>query len=802
MDEYGQLTLFPSTRQEEIFRHLKPTAEPFVPEGERSIFRPEPSGTAGPTWWKFVDKRELLGLYDADQRSFLGQDFEVDWGAWNKLGGVSGKALLKQPDGTKWMFKLPLYGEGPEPYAEASGNSIARMVDPGSAVEVRVINLNGKLGTIQKLIPQAKNLLEYEDSPESLSSDHPNALDFIEGHQPIDFLIGNTDAHYGNFLILPNDKVVAVDKGFSFWASPHQLPPSGAVYSDLWSLISKDRINPHPENAERTVRMIEALPEAEIIKAMTPYATRRWPNNSDMQWDEIERVLNRKRKIRKLMDGFYVFATNDSNFRLANYGGKLPLLPPEGEMRIPTGWEEALPREEDISSIDDLMDNLRFKYVPKKGPFPPLLWVNPSGGELLRLAQEIYTGEETPAFYGMSVGPGISRTLTDVVPSTFRPSARRNVANFQQTIRTAFRDALGGGFPTFSAVVYHPYFGLSHLRSTAMHEMAHASLSRAYMAGEGLESLDPSRIRHWEKVKSGLGKHGYEVEEHPFDVLTELMAYGRTMGHKELGITPQEMAEAYGDALEHIYETAGEKGFGPFRYAVPEAKRVYQQVFRRIQERHAGEGGPLRGTAGGVSPGREAGRGGEVLAARRGGPTGYWVSPRGKLIEIPSGKTHPGITEEFELAGKPAPYVERNWVRVTQNHVEHAEKAPLTAIATGVEKAVDFARNSGNRAVYVEVVRKGKPTPASGYYWVDDLIDANFNPKKATKAPFDPSLMGGERAIVPPKKALGKPAPEPKPTRPAFHPESRREILGLSRKEETPVEEEIAAMPPRPREVK
>lgn len=214
--------------------------------------------------------------------------FKFDGDA-KSLGGAHSKSFYVDPNGERWLFK-PVH----EPFralGEELAYRIGRLVNPTS-IEVRAVTLDGKRGTIQKLIPQADKVVTgYKGK--NLAALDPGEYRAIMAEHVVDWLIGNHDGHADQFFKTKDGTVYAVDKGQIYkFIGQDKLdgvynPNAGfetPIYNQLRDLVKQGRIKPGDldlTDAIANVKRAAAISDKDLMDLARPYVDGRSQNPTE-----------------------------------------------------------------------------------------------------------------------------------------------------------------------------------------------------------------------------------------------------------------------------------------------------------------------------------------------------------------------------------------------------------------------------------------------------------------------------------------------------------------------------------------
>lgn len=131
--------------------------------------------------------------------------------------GSHGSKVYADPQG-KWLIKSPPPGADFMPPLDQATHDLQKNVGL-TAPETHVISLHGQPVTAVKMLEGASQAF---DEPPDLASVHPADRMTLQKHHVLDWLIGNHDAHAGNFMRMPSEnpgdpskpgELVGIDKG-------------------------------------------------------------------------------------------------------------------------------------------------------------------------------------------------------------------------------------------------------------------------------------------------------------------------------------------------------------------------------------------------------------------------------------------------------------------------------------------------------------------------------------------------------------------------------------------------------------
>jgi ADP-ribose pyrophosphatase YjhB (NUDIX family) len=190
--------------------------------------------------------------------------------------GANPKTILRDTSGTEWLVKYSADVGDPTGAARALPEIVGTQVHEALGNRVAPVGIarhGGRDGTVQRIIPNTQSLFGAPGIHE-LDADAQQQL-MRQG--VVDWLIGNTDAHAGNFL-LTEDGLTGIDKGLAFWnlAAIHAKGSGMADMREdivLGGLLRGPREggattfwdHVRPSDVDTIVREIEAWPTADYV---------------------------------------------------------------------------------------------------------------------------------------------------------------------------------------------------------------------------------------------------------------------------------------------------------------------------------------------------------------------------------------------------------------------------------------------------------------------------------------------------------------------------------------------------------
>jgi len=229
----------------------------------------------------------------------------------SELGGAHRKYIYDDDQGNKWLFK-PI-SEDFRAYGDETAYRIGRLVDP-DAVEVRLIELDGETGSIQRMVPKLKSQKDFKGiDPKDLL---PAELEQVQREHVVDWLISNHDGHWENFLRGTDGHLYGIDKGqlYKFLGDDaldiayHPNAAHGAsepYYNTVMRAFAEKRIDMNLQATLTYIERVEAIPDEQFVDMLRPYAERRFKKGSAKLDAFYQMALDRKHNVRRDFEKFY-----------------------------------------------------------------------------------------------------------------------------------------------------------------------------------------------------------------------------------------------------------------------------------------------------------------------------------------------------------------------------------------------------------------------------------------------------------------------------------------------------------------
>jgi len=277
---------------------------------------PEAEGSGAPG---ALNLAKVDGLWAKTRRAGFTYESEAVVG-----GGHGGKQFYRDNiSGEKWLFK-PIKNQQDTflAAAEESAYRVARMVDPAT-VEVRAIALDGRLGTIQRMISTAGSLAGVP--VEALTAEQ---VVYLQRQHVIDWLTSNHDGHRKQFLRMADGQLLEIDRGqawkyFGKDALSIDYHPNSMygeeepIYNTLLRAAQRGRVKLDPQAAFPAIRAVEAISDTEFLEAVREYVDRLPFKSATAKQQFVDGMVARKNGIRADFERFYQKTLGKPDFRFS-----------------------------------------------------------------------------------------------------------------------------------------------------------------------------------------------------------------------------------------------------------------------------------------------------------------------------------------------------------------------------------------------------------------------------------------------------------------------------------------------------
>ena len=238
------------------------------------------------------------------------------------IGNTGHMESWTDANGQEWYFK-PAQSKSGKPeafraYVQEAGYKVQGIVDPDTAVEVGVGDLNGKFGAFQKKVDRAGGIdLEawQKGAATNLGGD---VTAQIQREHVTDWLLGNFDAHGENFITDASGRIVGLDKEQSFRYikdavsgkmsySYHPNSYYGEVeplYNTMYRRFAKGEIDLNLQDTLTYIKRVESIPDAEYREIFRDYAEALHGKGKAAE-DLLDAIVERKSTLRETYRTFY-----------------------------------------------------------------------------------------------------------------------------------------------------------------------------------------------------------------------------------------------------------------------------------------------------------------------------------------------------------------------------------------------------------------------------------------------------------------------------------------------------------------
>ena len=230
-------------------------------------------------------------------------------GKGSTLGGIGAKDVYT--DGKKeyiWKPAIERFGTKEEPFraaAQIAFANFANKVRPDH-IDIRLdVGDDGKVGTLQELIPLSGDLVDYPPSKLTSQEQEDVAVEHM-----LDWVMSQHDSHGANMVRTAGGRVLSIDKeqGWKFFGKdpldgafwPNEFEP---YYNKFWREFKEGKINFDPMKMSSALLKMEAIPTDELLESMRPYADI-VIKDPLKKADFLEHAVTRKLNVRRDFEGF------------------------------------------------------------------------------------------------------------------------------------------------------------------------------------------------------------------------------------------------------------------------------------------------------------------------------------------------------------------------------------------------------------------------------------------------------------------------------------------------------------------
>lgn len=253
------------------------------------------------------------GIPDGQSLTFVGKAHS----------GVSKSPIYKDANGQRWILKKPFSLSDKSNFdLDIASNRLQTMMGLKGPATYKVIGPNGEPYVAQAMFDGKDAFPNGKFDPNKLSAYDVKEMQKQQIH---DWLIGNNDAHSGNFLRLPNGEITGIDKGHAlrFYGkdklSPNYKPwsPTGNnkhTYPDMWQAYANgehiEMNDPNQGEIGAIINQTMDIPDAEIKDLFRPYVEQavkygRFPEYGNNVEKVLDGIAHRKNNLRHDFDKLY-----------------------------------------------------------------------------------------------------------------------------------------------------------------------------------------------------------------------------------------------------------------------------------------------------------------------------------------------------------------------------------------------------------------------------------------------------------------------------------------------------------------
>lgn len=178
--------------------------------------------------------------------------------------------VLRDDRGRLWMWKPVRDGDEFLAFAEHASHVIGRRLGLEVA-KSRLVHVEGSFGQAQRLYDGAMRV----PRPELLTASQ--AVDVLHSHV-FNWLISNQDTAPRNFIVLPDSRIIGVDKGKAWkrvGADRLRQPFSGSegasYYAFFWRAVDRGVLSLDLSAADHLLTAISAFSESDYREIVSPY---------------------------------------------------------------------------------------------------------------------------------------------------------------------------------------------------------------------------------------------------------------------------------------------------------------------------------------------------------------------------------------------------------------------------------------------------------------------------------------------------------------------------------------------------
>lgn len=294
------------------------------------VFQPTATAQApqdGAQTWPGVNSQGLAvtptGTSQAAVPASIGAPPGMTYNKTLNIGNTGHMESWIDASGQEWYFKPAeaKYSHAAEPfraYAQEAGYKVQSIVDPDTAVEVGVGDLNGKFGAFQKKVSSAGGIDMEAWQTGQATSLGADVTGQIQREHVTDWLLGNFDAHGENFITDASGRIVGLDKEQAFryikdaasGKMSYTYHPNSAygetepLYNTMYRRFAKGEIDLDLQDTLTYIKRVESIPDAEYREIFREYAESLHGKGKAAE-DLLDAIVERKSSLRETYRTFY-----------------------------------------------------------------------------------------------------------------------------------------------------------------------------------------------------------------------------------------------------------------------------------------------------------------------------------------------------------------------------------------------------------------------------------------------------------------------------------------------------------------
>lgn len=316
--------------------HFEETAPPVfqpatAPQTAQNALAPWPGGSAQ------AQPQTAPGTSQAAIPAGIGVPNGMTYNKQLNIGNTGKMESWTDAAGNEWYFKpaQQKYSGTPEPfraYVQEAGYKVQGIVDPDSAVQVGVGDLNGKFGAFQKKVNTTGGI-DLEAWQTGAATDlGADITGQIQREHVTDWLLGNFDAHGENFVTDASGRIIGLDKEQSFryikdaasGKMSYTYHPNSAygetepLYNTMYRRFAKGEIDLNLQDTLTYIKRVESIPDAEYREIFREYAESLHGKGKAAE-DLLDAIVDRKSGLRETYRAFYSDLLTERTGKTVNF---------------------------------------------------------------------------------------------------------------------------------------------------------------------------------------------------------------------------------------------------------------------------------------------------------------------------------------------------------------------------------------------------------------------------------------------------------------------------------------------------